>query len=83
MYCLSRDGSRATEANGFGIVRTESVIRYYRAGEYKFNTQGKALYCIYTNTGYFMDAFYTEEEAKAKLKEAMTAAASGVEIFEF
>lgn len=83
MYCLSRDGLRATETTGFGIVKTDRVVRYYRDGEFKFNKQGETVYCLYANNGYLMDVFMTEEEARAKLKEAMAVAASGADMFEF
>jgi hypothetical protein len=75
MYCLSNDGLRAVETKG--------LVRYYRDGEFKFNTNGEEMHCIFTDTGYFMDAFKNEEDARAKLREAMEAAATGLEMFEF
>ncbi len=72
-----------TEATGFGVTKTDSVVRYYRNGEFKYNKPGEIIYCLHTNNGYFMDAFDTEEEAKEKLKEVMYAVAGGAESFEF
>lgn len=82
MYCLSKDGLRMTEAKGFGITSTTGAVRYYRDGEFKYSL-GQEMHCIFTNNGFFMDAFDNETEAKEKLREAMNAAAIGLESFEF
>jgi len=83
MFCISRDGMCVTETNGFYIRETNALTRYYREGEYHFNTKDETMFCIYTKDGCFMDAFETEEEAKEKMREATRAMASGADIFEF
>jgi hypothetical protein len=84
MYCISKDGCIALEANNFYISDEKSVVRFFREGKYCFCTDPeKSMFCVYAGTGYFMDAYETQEEAKAKLKEVVNSAASGTEIFEF
>lgn len=83
MICLSKDGLRTTEATGFVVNETLSAFRYYKEGEFKYNNPGEKIYCLYANNGFFMDAYKDEIEAKEKLREAMKALATGLEIFEF
>lgn len=83
MICLSKDGLRTTEATGFVVNETVSVCKYYKESESKYNNPGEKIYCLYSNNGYLMDAFENEVEAKEKLREAMKALATGLEIFEF
>lgn len=83
MYCLSKDGLRMAEATGFGIEETLAPVKYIKNDVVTISTPGSTMHCINADNGYLMEAFEDESEAKHKLKEVMSALASGVKSFEF